>query len=354
MIRALLVAALPLSAAAAPDPSCSRRYDKELEILLPASVHAKLFALPGPHAKEAAAFLLAHASHTLTIGVSASKASAHPELPIMSDNAIMQFMSGRGYYLAHDLLHERPGGERRLARDPAALAELADMLLPIWAHEISHGRVHEREVRWPVSATLEDELIACHVQAAFTAELLAADPRYAGLDAVYRAQRAAAGGGPAAKRRYLSIAPTKRLIVHALEVGAASTEEFERMYRRAYGMKASLADPLTAGLRQHEARQEFARLLKRLDLPASPQKTSAEELLAYGAPDEKYWLEPEASPAAKRDAERLLAERRAELDAMRPALRRWFEAAAGAPIDWTKLAPPRDVPVGVAPPDAGP
>lgn len=347
MLRLLLLFAAP--ALAATDPSCSRRYDKELEVLLPAAVHAKLFALPGPRAKEAAAFLLAHASHTLTIGVAASKAGGQPSLPIIADNAIMQFMSGRGYFLAHDILHERPGGERALARDPKALDALADLLLPIWAHEISHGRVHERAVRWPVSATLEDELIACHVQAAFTTEMLAADPHYAGLDAAYRLQRAAAAS-PKAKARYEALPPTQRLIVRSLEVAAASTDEFERMYRRAYQTKASLADPLTAGLRQHEARQEFSRLLKRLDLPASPQKTSAEELLAYGESDESYWLEPGASPAAKKDAEALLAERRADMEATRPALRAWFEKAAGTPIDWAKLVPKRDVPVGVAEP----
>lgn len=348
MIPALLLLALP--ALAAPDPSCSRRYDKELEMLLPAAVHAKLFALPGPRAKEAAGFLLAHSSHTLTIGVAASKAVSQPGLPIMADNAIMQFMSGRGYYVAHDILHERPGGERALARDPKALDALADLLLPIWAHEISHGRVHERKTRWPVSATLEDELIACHVQAAFTVERIVADPHYAGLDAAYRLKRAATAGEAKTKARWLALPPTQRLIVSSLEVAAVSTEEFERMYRRAYNSKASLADPLTAGLRQHEARQEFSRLLKRLDLPASPQKTSAEELLAYGESDEKYWLEPDASPAAKKDAETLLAERRADMEATRPALRAWFEKAAGAPVDWAKLAPKRDVPVGVAEP----
>ena len=38
----------------------------------------------------------------------------------------------------------------------------------------------------------------------------------------------------------------------------------------------------------------------------------------------------------------------------RPALREWFEKAAGARIDWAKLVPKRDVPVAVAAPESEP
>ena len=206
-------------------------------------------------------------------------------------------------------------------------------------------------MRWPVAATLEDELIACYTQAAFTAELLAAEPGYGGLRGVYRAQRAARKGGPAARARYLALPPTQRLIVSTLETGAASTDEFERMYRHAYSMKASLADPLTAGLRHHTTREELGRLLASLNLPPSRRKSSADELIAYGRSDDAFWLDPAAAPAAKKDAEVELARLRAEIDAARPVLRAWFESAAGAPVDWAKLVPRRDVPIGVAPPD---
>lgn len=350
--RLALAVILAIPAAAAPPPTCTRAHDKEIEIVLPAAIHSRLSALSGPHARRAAAFLVSQPAHTLTIGVRASRANAHPALPLMTDNALMQFMTGKGYMVEHSILHELRGGERGIARRPAEMAALADLLLPIWVHEISHGRVHERSVRWPIGATMEDELIACYTQAAFTAELLAAEPAYADLAAVYRAQRAALKGGDDALRAYRALSPTKRVIVQTLEVGAASTEEFERMYRRAYAVKSSLADPLTAGLRSNEMRAELAHLLAKLDLPPSRQKTSADELLAYGREDDGFWLDPAAPSAASKDAERELKSLRAELDAARPALRAWFSAAAGAPIDWAKLAPPRDVPVGVAPADA--
>jgi hypothetical protein len=266
----------------------------------------------------------------------------------------MQFMTGKGYLLEHSILHETPGGERGIARRPSDMAALADLLLPIWVHEISHGRVHERSVRWPVSATMEDELIAVYTQAAFTVELLAVEPGFANLRAVYRAQRAAEKGGADAVRAYRALSATQRVIVEALELGAASTDEFERAHRRAYALKSSLADPLTAGLRRSEIHAELARLLEELKLPPSRQKTSADELLAYGREDDGFWLDPAAPSAASKDAEAELKSLRAELDADRPALRAWFAAAAGEPIDWAKLAPPRDVPVGVAPPDSRP
>lgn len=350
-LAVLLGAVAPVFAAAALPPACTRAHDKEIEAVLPAAVHARLAALSGPHARRAAAFLVGHPTYALSIGVRASRANAHPALPLMTDNALMQFMTGRGYMVEHGLLHELGGGERGLARRPADLAALADLLLTVWVHEISHGRVHERSVRWPVSATMEDELIACYTQAAFTAELLAVEPGYADLAGVYRAQRAALEGGAEAVRAYRALSATKRFLVHTLELGAASTDEFERMYRRAYAMKSSLADPLTAGLRSNEARSELAHLLAELNLPPSRQKTSADELLAYGREDDAFWLDPAAPSAASRDAERELKSLRAELDAARPALRAWFTAAAGTPIDWAKLTPPRDVPVGVAPPD---
>lgn len=351
-IWAAVIILLGARANAASYSTCTRAHDREIELVLPAAVHARLHTLKGPHARRAAGFLVAHASHTLTIGSPADSGENDPKLPIMAPNSVMQFMSGRGYDLAHPLLHELSGGERALVRDSKGITELADKLLPIWVHEISHGRVHERAVRWPVAATLEDELIACYTQAAFTAELLAAEPGYGGLRDVYRAQRAAKTGGRAAER-YRALPPTQRLIVSTLETGAASTDEFERMYRRAYGMKASLADPLTAGLRHHTTREELGRLLASLDLPPSPRKTSADQLIVYGLSDDAFWLDPAAAPAAKKDAEAELARLRAELDAARPALRKWFESAAGAPVDWAKLVTPRDVPVGVAPPDNG-
>ena len=348
--RLALLVVFAIPAAAAP-PSCTRAHDKEIEIVLPAAIHARLSALTGPHARRAASFLVTHSTHALAIGVRASQANLHPALPLMSADSLMMFMTGKGYMLEHSILHENGGGERALARRPAAMAALADTLLPIWVHEISHGRVHERASRWPVSATLEDELIACYTQAAFTAELLAAEPAFADLGAVYRAQRAARKGGGDAVRAYRALSPTKRVIVLTLEVGAASTDEFERMYRRAYAMKSSLADPLTAGLRVNEMRAELAHTLKVLNLPPSPQKTSADELLAYGREDDGFWLDPAAPSTASRDAEAELKSLRAELDAARPELRAWFRAAAGEPVDWAKLTPPRDVPVGVAPPD---
>jgi hypothetical protein len=347
--RVLLAVLLASSAGAAPMSSCSRAYDKDIELVLPAAVHARLSALNTPHARRAASFLVSHPDHALVIGSRASLANAYPDLPLMGDNAMMQFVTGKGYMLEHAILHEIPGGERGIARRPADMAALADLLLPVWVHEISHGRVHERAVRWPVTATLEDELIACYTQALFTAEVLAAEPGFAGLGAVYRAQRAVPKAGLAA---YRALSPTKRVIVETLEAGAASTEEFERMYRRAYAAKSSLSDPLTAGLRSSEMRAELSRLLEELHLPPSPQRTSADELLAYGAKDDGFWLDPAAPSAASKDAERELKSLRAELDSARPSLRAWFASAAGERVDWSRLTPPRDVPVGVAPPDA--
>lgn len=348
---ALLAVLLSAPASAGPSASCTREHDKEIEIVLPAAVHARLSSLKGAHARRAASYLVGNPTHTLTIGVRASHGRRHPSLPLMADNALMQFMTGKGYMVEHSVLHDLPRGERGIARRPADMAALADLLLPVWVHEVSHARVHERAVRWPVSATMEDELIACFTQAAFTAELLAAEPAYAGLGAAYRAQRAARGGDARAVRAYRALSATKRAIVSTLEVAAASTDEFERMYREAYSMKSSLSDPLTAGLRSNEIRSELARMLAELDLPPSPQKTSADELLAYGREDEGFWLDPAAPSAASRDAERELKSLRAELDGLRPALRAWFASAAGEKIDWASLAPPRDVPVGVAPPD---
>lgn len=347
----VLALLLALPAAAAPRPACTRSHDREIEALLPAAIHARLSTLTGAHARRAAAYLVSNPTHTLTIGVRASRAHEHPSLPLMTDNALMQFMTGKGYMVEHSILHDVPRGERGLARRPGDLAALADLLLPVWVHEISHARVHERAVRWPISATLEDEMIACYTQAAFTAELLAVEPGYAGLAEVYRAQRAARRGDPGAARAYRALSPTKRVVVSTLEVAAASSDEFERMFRAAYSMKSSLADPLTAGLRSSEVRAELARLLAELKLPPSPQKASADELLAYGKEDDGFWLDPAAPSAASRDAERELKVLRAGLDALRPALRTWFSAAAGEPVDWAKLAPPRDVPVAVAPPD---
>lgn len=340
--------AVLLSASAGAAPSCTREHDKEIEIVLPAAVHARLSSMKGAHARRASSYLVGNPTHTLTIGVRASHGRRHPALPLMADNALMQFMTGKGYMVEHSVLHDLPRGERGIARRPADMAALADLLLPVWVHEVSHARVHERAVRWPVSATMEDELIACFTQAAFTAELLAAEPAFAGLAAVYRAQRAARRGDARALR---ALSLTKRAIVSTLEVAAASTEEFERMNRKAYSMKSSLSDPLTAGLRSNEIRSELARLLAELNLPPSRQKTSADELLAYGREDAGFWLDPAAPSAASRDAERELQSLRAELDGLRPALRAWFASAAGEKIDWASLAPPRDVPVGVAPPD---
>lgn len=351
-MRTALALLLAIPAAGAPRPACTREHDREIEALLPAAVHARLSAMKGVHARRAASYLVNNPTHTLTIGVRASRAGAHPDLPLMTDNALMQFMTGKGYMVEHSILHDVPGGERAVARRPEGMAALADLLLPVWVHEVSHARVHERPVRWPVSATMEDELIACFTQAVFTAELLAAEPSFAGLDGVYRAQRAASERGPGAARSYLSLSPTKRAVVSTLEIAAASTAEFERMFRRAYSMKSSLSDPLTAGLRSNEVRAELARLLEELNLPPSRQKASADELLAYGKEDETFWLDPAAPSVASKDAARELAVLRAELDALRPALRAWFSGAAGEPVDWEKLTPPRDVPVGVAPPDA--
>lgn len=348
---ALLAVLLSAPAGAGPPASCTREHDKEIETVLPAAVHARLSALKGAHARRAASYLVGNPTHTLTIGVRASHAHDHPALPLMTDNALMQFMTGKGYMVEHSILHDLPRGERGIARRPADMAALADLLLPVWVHEVSHARVHERAVRWPVSATMEDELIACFTQAAFTAELLAAEPAFAGLAAAYRAQRAARNGDARAVRAYRALSPTKRAVVSTLEVAAASTAEFERMYREAYSMKSSLSDPLTAGLRSNEIRSELARMLAELDLPPSRQKTSADELLAYGREDEGFWLDPAAPSAASRDAERELKSLRDELDGLRPALRAWFASAAGEKIDWASLAPPRDVPVGVAPPD---
>jgi hypothetical protein len=114
---------------------------------------------------------------------------------------------------------------------------------------------------------------------------------------------------------------TKRFILRTLEVGAASTEEFERMYRRAYGMKASLADPLAAGLNHHTTRAELSRLIALLKLPPSPRKDMADELIAYGRSDDAFWLDPAAAPAAKKDAEAELVPPRAWRDGGRDATR---------------------------------
>lgn len=338
-------------ALAVPSP-CTRAHDREIELVLPAAVHARLSALDGEHARRAAAFLAVDSTSALTIGVRASGAHRQPALPLMVDNSLMQFVTGKGYMLEHSLLHDVPGGERAVARRRESLAELADVLLPIWVHEISHARVHERPVRWPVTATMEDELIACYTQAAFTAQLLAAEPDYAGLKEVYRAQRAAEKGGAAAARAYAARGSARRAVVSTLEVAAASTDEFERMYRRAYSMKSSLADPLTAGLRSSEMRADLARTLRDLRGLPERQRKSADELLNYGKEDDGFWLDPAAPSAASKDAERELASLRAELDAARPALRAWFDAAAGAPVDWARLTPRRDVPVAVAPGEA--
>lgn len=350
-LGALLAVLLAAPASAAPRSSCTRAHDKDIEAVLPAAIHARLSALTGAHARRAASYLVSNPTHTLTIGVRASRAHEHPALPLMTDNALMQFMTGKGYMLEHSILHDLPRGERGIARRPEDMAALADILLPVWVHEISHARVHERPVRWPVSATMEDELIACYTQAAFSAELLAAEPGFADLGAVYRAQRAAEKRGGDAARAYRALSPTKRAVVSMLEVAAASTDEFERLWRRAYSMKSSLADPLTAGLRSSEIRSELGRVLAELDLPPSPQKTSADELLAYGREDDGFWLDPAAPSAASKDAERELKSLRAEIDALRPGLRAWFASAAGERVDWAAIAPPRDVPVGVAPPD---
>jgi hypothetical protein len=352
-LRPALALLLAIPAAAAPAATCTRAHDREIEIVLPAAIHARLAALKGPHARRAASFLVGHPAHTLTIGVRAPRANGYPTLPLMADNTLMQFMTGKGYMVEHSILHDIRSGERGIARRPADMAALADLLLPIWVHEISHGRVHERAVPWPISATMEDELIACYTQAAFTAELLAVEPGYADLRAVYRAQRAARRGDEDAVRAYRALSATKRAILQTLEVGAASTDEFERMYRRAYSMKSSLADPLTAGLRITEIRADLSRILGELKRLPPQQKTSADELLAYGREDDRFWLDPTAPSAASKDAARELQSLRAELDAARPELRAWFAAAAGEPIDWAKLAPPRDVPVGVAPADEG-
>lgn len=352
MRLALAVLLAGPAAAAAPYSSCTRAHDAELAIVIPAAIHARLASLQGPHARRAAGYMLNHTTHTLTIGVQASQAHKHPALPLMGEGALMQFMTGRGYTLEHSVLHEIRGGERGIARRPEDLAALADLLLPVWVHEVSHARVHDRPVRWPVSATLEDELIACYTQAAFTIETLAAEPGFLELAPVYRAQRASRRGGEDEARAYYALSSTKRFIVYTLEIAAASTDEFERLYRRLYSKKSSLADPLTAGLRSTEGKAELGRLLAKLNLPPSPQKTSADELLAYGREDDGFWLDPKAPSAASKDAFGELAVLRAELDAARPALRAWFEAAAEGPIDWAKLAPPRDVPVGVAPSDA--
>lgn len=349
-LGAPLLVFLATAASAAPMSSCTREFDKDIELVLPAAIHARLSALKGPNARRAAAFLLGHPDHTLTVGIRASKAHLYPGLPLMSDNSLMQFMTGKGYMIEHSILHDIPGGERAIARRPADMAALVDLILPTFVHEISHGSMHERRIRWPVSATIEDELIACYRQAAFTTEMLSAEPRFAGLAGVYRAQRAAASSREAA-RAYRALSATKRVVVEALEFAAASTEEFERAHRRAYDMKSSLADPLTAGLRRSEMYSELARMIAEQNLAPSPQKTSADELLAYGRADDGFWLDSKAPIAASKDAEAELQSLRAGMDAARPALRAWFEAAAGEPVDWAKLTPARDVPVGVAPPE---
>jgi hypothetical protein len=184
-----LLALLASSAAAAPMSSCTRAYDKEIEVVLPAAVQARLSAMKGPYARRAAAFLVAHSDQPLIIGVDASLAGARPELPLMAQNALMQYMVGTGFMVEHSTLHESPGGELGLARRPGEMKAFADLLLPVWVHEISHARGHERKIRWPITATLEDELIACYTQALFTAEALAAEPKFGGLAAAYRAHR---------------------------------------------------------------------------------------------------------------------------------------------------------------------
>jgi len=341
-IRLALIFVLCSPAAAAPMSSCTRAFDKELELVLPAAVHARLAAMTGAHARRAAAFLAAHPDHSLAIGVDAALAESMPELPLMVPHALMQYMVGKGYMVEHSTLHEIPGGERGVARRPGDLKSYVDLMLPVWVHEISHGRVHERPIKWPVSATLEDELIASYTQALFTAEALAAEPGFGGLAAAYRAH--------GAKRAFSS---TKVLIVRTLELGAASTEDFENMYRRAYSAKSALADPLTAGLRATRVRAELKSLVEDMKTLPPAQKGSADGLLTYGREDDVFWLDSAAPSAAKRDAELELKALRAELDAARPALRAWFAAAAGKPVDWSKVAPPRDVPVGVAPAEEG-
>src|SRR4051812_21345207 len=100
--------------AAAPMSSCTRSYDEEITAALPAAVHARLTAMKGSHARRAAAFLLVH-DQPLIIGVDAARALQQPELPIMAQNTVMQFMVGKGYMVEHSALHELPGGERELA-----------------------------------------------------------------------------------------------------------------------------------------------------------------------------------------------------------------------------------------------
>jgi len=102
---ALLLAA---PAAAVPPAPCTRAHDGEIELVLPAAVHARLSALKGPHARRAASFLAGDATHTLAGGVRASRAHAHPTLPLMTDNSLMQFMTGKGYMVEHSILHDLP------------------------------------------------------------------------------------------------------------------------------------------------------------------------------------------------------------------------------------------------------
>lgn len=349
-----LSAVLLAASAAWAAPACTRVHDRELEAALPASLHARLASLPGPRAKAAASFMLRHPDLPLRFAVRPSKASRHPTLPLMSERAVMQFMAVEGYTLDHGILHEEGRSEYSLARRPADLAALTDALLPIWVHELSHASRTERPVRWPVSPTIEDELVACYRQALFSAEVLAADPAFAGLREVYRLQSAALAGGREAKAAYRLTSQIKRTALESLELAAASGEEFERLYRKAYGTDSSLRDPLTAGLRITHRRAELARLLGSFDLLPSAQRASAEVLLDYGKSDDAFWLDSKATMAARDDAEAELKELRRELDAARPALRAWFVAARGGPVDWKRLVESESRPVAAIAPEDRP
>ena len=353
MLAAALLAASVASAASAAVPACTRAHDRELEVSLPASLHARLASLPGPHAKRAASFMLRHPELALEIAVRPVEADRQPTLPLMSGRAMMQFMTGRGYKLAHNILHEEGLGEAALARKPAALAALTDSLLPVWVHELSHAARIERPVRWPLAATIENELVACYEQALFTAEVLETNPDFAGLRETYRLMRAAEKGGVREAAAYKRKAAGRRTTIEALEIAAASTEEFERLYRRAYGTDSSLRDPLMAGMRITNHRTELAHLLDSISAITPAQLQSARQLLDYGKDDDAFWLDSKATMAARDDAESELKELRRELEEKRPVLRAWFAAAGAGKPDWKRLINRDDLPVGVAPPDSG-
>ncbi len=332
------LASLLLAATAASAAPCTRAHDLELEAAIPLSILAKLASLPGPRAKAAAGLLERLGPETpLKIGVTPRQAAKQPGLPLMGDRAMMQHMRGRPLLLAHDILHEEGRGEKQLASDPKSLAAFTEALLPVYVHELSHAGRAERPVRWPVSATIENELIASYAQALFAAESVLEDPGFAGLHEVYRLQRAAEKGGKAAWEAYRRKATGKRVTVEGLEAAAASTALFERVYRRAYDKVSSLRDPLTAGLRITDNRAELAHLLGSIrDIPEA-QRGSAQALLDHGKSDDTFWLDGKATADALKDADAELAELRKELDAKRPAIRAWFEASAGGPVDWNRF-----------------